>query len=471
MIISISGSSGVGKTTLSELFAMAAGKDESLILSGDDLHRWERTHPSWKTYTHLNPAANDLELGHNHLLDLKNGLPVNRNLYNHDTGKFEEQIKINPKKTIIYEGLHSLYLEKTAKLADIKIFVDTDNSLKTEWKLKRDTKKRGYTKEEVMNAISRRTVDEILHIKPQKDRADIIVKFTKNKNSSITLEYECKTGIGKQAIEKVKDLYDCLNKFIDTCKWLSLDPSLIQERGGNISLKMENKMLITSSGFKMSDVNINSGHCIVDLNKIKKKYYSEQDYIEILESSKVFGQERSSMETGLHFKMKQKAVVHTHPIHVNTILCSKEARQVIDNLFEDMKYDFIDYVTPGFNLANFFNSDNNIIFLKNHGLLVGDNSLDAALEITESINNRCKKWIDTNTESFIETKKLEFVLPLFPDAAIFPEKMESINSYIFNLINKTCLTPDFLKNEHIEDLKKSESEKYRLSLTMIKGEQ
>ena len=62
-IIGITGPSGVGKTTLSKLITYLYNIKDTLILSGDDLHKWERNDPNWNTYTHFNPDANNLNIG------------------------------------------------------------------------------------------------------------------------------------------------------------------------------------------------------------------------------------------------------------------------------------------------------------------------------------------------------------------------------------------------------------------------
>ena len=121
-VIGISGPSGVGKTTISYLLSYLFNSDDVLILSGDDLHKWERNDPNWNTYTHFNPDANNLNIGLEHLLNLKNGNSILRKKYNHDTGLFDNEIEIKSKPIIIYEGLHSLYDKNICDLLDLKIF-------------------------------------------------------------------------------------------------------------------------------------------------------------------------------------------------------------------------------------------------------------------------------------------------------------------------------------------------------------
>ena len=130
-VILISGSSGVGKTTLTRIIQAVLGEQNTVTVSGDDMHRWERSDPNWKVLTHLDPNANDLELNHSHIKSLSEGVSISRRHYNHDTGVFDAPAITEPKKNILYEGLHALYHEPTTRLATLKIFVDTDETLKT----------------------------------------------------------------------------------------------------------------------------------------------------------------------------------------------------------------------------------------------------------------------------------------------------------------------------------------------------
>ena len=168
LIVSIAGSSGVGKTTLSNLFLIALADRSVANLSGDNYHKWDRFDERWRRYTHLNPEANNLSEALQHLIKLKDGVDVKVPFYNHDTGLFEEGTQVKPADFIVYEGLHSLY-GNASKVADIKIFVDTDEDLKIEWKLNRDTQDRGYTREQVLGAIRRRKIDDEKYIHLKKD--------------------------------------------------------------------------------------------------------------------------------------------------------------------------------------------------------------------------------------------------------------------------------------------------------------
>jgi uridine kinase len=158
-IISIAGDSASGKSTIANFIRIYYGYDNTTLISGDDLHKWERGDVMWNAITHLNPLANNLQLGDLQLISLKEGAKVLRKVYNHSTGKFDQEIWVSPKKYIINEGLHSFYTKQSEELSDLKIYIDTDENLMTDFKIERDTLERGYTKEDVIETITNRKKD------------------------------------------------------------------------------------------------------------------------------------------------------------------------------------------------------------------------------------------------------------------------------------------------------------------------
>jgi uridine kinase len=173
-IFGICGDSGSGKTTLSNLLKVFFSN--SFTLEGDRYHKWERGDLNWKSYTHLNPEANYIAKMSEDIFNLKIGNSIYQVDYDHKTGKFTESELINPTENTIVCGLHSLYC-KDDTLYDLKIFMDTDEALKTKWKVDRDVHERGYTMEKVLNQISARRDDYEKYIHSQRDKSDIIINF------------------------------------------------------------------------------------------------------------------------------------------------------------------------------------------------------------------------------------------------------------------------------------------------------
>lgn len=456
-LICISGASGVGKTTISRLLAIVMESDDTLVLCGDDLHKWDRKDKNWEIYTHLNPQANDLETGFRHIVDLMENKKIFRKTYNHETGLFNEEKEIEPKKNIIYEGLHALYDTRIRNLCNLKIFVDTEENLKKEWKISRDVKKRGYSIEKVLETIKLRENDEKLFIYEQKQYADVIITFKKI-DDSIEMECVLINETKKQIVDLLKEIYEIHKNFLFISKNEKIN-NLIQNSGGNISYKHNNKIIISSSGISMKDLEYFNGYCVCDIKKIKKNIKTDYEYFNNIFKSKIFeSKERPSMETLLHIKMKKKFSLHTHPIFLNSILCSKQGKKILSKIFKNLKYQYVAYKTPGIDLGNFINPREDIIFLQNHGLIVTDNLAFNCLKISADIEEKCKDFFKNSTIKHTTNQ------PLFPDYVVFQEKYQKINDIIYSNILSKGLDPSFLSNTDIKKLFSLETEKYRISL-------
>ncbi len=175
--IGISGDSGSGKSTLLSMIETVFGKKQLLFIEGDGDHKWERGDKMWKQFTHLNPKSNYLYRQAQNLATLRAGQSIVRVDYDHDSGQFTDGIKIRPKPYIVLCGLHSLYLPQVRNNLDLKIYMDVDETLRRYWKIERDTSKRGYSKEKILEQIEARIPDAEKYIYPQKKFADIVISY------------------------------------------------------------------------------------------------------------------------------------------------------------------------------------------------------------------------------------------------------------------------------------------------------
>jgi uridine kinase len=114
----------------------------------------------------------------NDIFNLKIGKAIYQVDYDHKTGLFTSPECIESQDNIIVCGLHCIY--NTNQIYNLKIFMDTEKNLKNYWKIKRDTKERGYTLNKVLENIKKRTDDFNKFILPQKELSDIIIKFYTN---------------------------------------------------------------------------------------------------------------------------------------------------------------------------------------------------------------------------------------------------------------------------------------------------
>ena len=121
------------------------------------------------------------------IFNLKLGNTIHQVDYDHKTGTFTESQVIEPSENTIVCGLHSLY-GADDHLYDLKIFIDTDEKLKTQWKIERDVHERGHTLESVQKQINKRKGDYEKYIYPQRNISDLVVRFFLDKDNNTQLQ-------------------------------------------------------------------------------------------------------------------------------------------------------------------------------------------------------------------------------------------------------------------------------------------
>jgi uridine kinase len=175
-IIAIAGDSGSGKTTLLNELTTLFSNNNYLQLETDRYHKWERGNSNYLEFSHLNPKANNLDKMNMDVFNLKIGHEIYAVDYDHSTGKFTHEEKIESKNNILLCGLHTLY-NNMNNIINLKIFMDTDRELIKKWKINRDVIERGYNLDKVLKQIEFREKDYDEYIKNQKENADIIIKY------------------------------------------------------------------------------------------------------------------------------------------------------------------------------------------------------------------------------------------------------------------------------------------------------
>ena len=175
-LVGIGGNSGSGKTKLSNALANVFGENHSLIINGDDLHKWERGDKNWDQFTHLDPRANELHSDISFLRKLQRGENIFRRKYNHSNGKFDAPKKITSSNLVFYEGLHPFFIKTQREVFDLKIFLNPPKSLNDYWKINRDTNERGKNESDVIKQIQSREVDSDAYILSQEKFANIIIE-------------------------------------------------------------------------------------------------------------------------------------------------------------------------------------------------------------------------------------------------------------------------------------------------------
>ncbi len=197
-IISITGSSGAGTTSVKRIFELIFRREQvsAAFIEGDAFHRYDREAMKRKiaeeettgnrNFSHFNPEANELELLESIFAEFGRSGTGRTRTYVHDDeeaallgvpqGRFSDWREFAPSDLLFYEGLHGCAVTDKVDLArhaDLKIGVVPVINLEWIQKIHRDKATRGYSTEAVMDTILRRMPDYVRHITPQFSRTDI----------------------------------------------------------------------------------------------------------------------------------------------------------------------------------------------------------------------------------------------------------------------------------------------------------
>lgn len=173
------------------------------------------------------------------------------------------------------------------------------------------------------------------------------------------------------------------------CSQIGKNPLLVQGAGGNVSWKDAGTLWIKASGTWLENAQQDI-FVPVDLLEIQRQFLSKQLDAKpnIVGDTKL----RPSIETMLHALMKHRVVVHIHAIDILAYLVRENAKSLIfEKMHGDKKWVFVDYAKPGKELSDKTatalnnNPSADTVFMKNHGVLVGGNTMPAVNARLQSI--------------------------------------------------------------------------------------
>jgi phosphoribulokinase len=177
IMLCLVGDSGAGKSTLSTGCVAILGADRVTDICLDDYHTLDREGRSARQITALHPDCNHLNLIAQHMRLLRHGETVFKPTYDHSNGRFGAPEFVSPTSIMLVHGLHGLYTAELRRQWDVSLFLDPDPTLRVDWKIKRDTSRRGYTREAVLEQLEHRRHDSETHVMPQREKADIVISF------------------------------------------------------------------------------------------------------------------------------------------------------------------------------------------------------------------------------------------------------------------------------------------------------
>lgn len=152
-IIGIAGGSGSGKTFFLNCFLHHFKQDEVTLVSQDDYYipAGEMTQEENKLYNFDLPSTIDSEQFLRDIKQLMSGEVVYKKEYNFNNPLAVVKIlEIKSAPIIIVEGLFILHFKEIAALLDHTIFVDADEQVSLDRRIKRDGLERGYPEDDVL---------------------------------------------------------------------------------------------------------------------------------------------------------------------------------------------------------------------------------------------------------------------------------------------------------------------------------
>lgn len=179
LIIAIAGGTGSGKTTVAKAIIRELKDERITIIHEDSYYRDQSELPFEEriktNYDH--PEAIDKQLLINHIQELLAGRAIEKPVYDFKIHTRSPQTeRIEPGDGLIIEGIFALEDLELRKLADIKIYVETDADIRFIRRLHRDIHERNRSVESVIDQY--KNVVRPMHmqfVEPTKRFADIII--------------------------------------------------------------------------------------------------------------------------------------------------------------------------------------------------------------------------------------------------------------------------------------------------------
>ena len=189
VLILVAGGSASGKTTVVNEIQAKLNSIEMTVLRHDDYYKdqHEMALEERKKVNYDHPSALDNELLIRQLKELLNGNEIDCPTYDFCMHTRSDQTRrIKPTKVILLEGILVLQDPRIRELADIKIFVESDDDIRFIRRLVRDINERGRSLKNVINQYLT-TVKPMYYefVKPSKRFADIIIPNDKTHDVAV----------------------------------------------------------------------------------------------------------------------------------------------------------------------------------------------------------------------------------------------------------------------------------------------
>jgi uridine kinase len=178
-VIGVAGGTGSGKSTVADRVIAVAGHQKVAVLALDSYY-CDNPHLPLEERAKVNydhPEAFDWRLYNQHLVDLRNGVPIAQPVYDFAQHcRSSETVTVRPAPIVVVEGILVLYEPAVRDLMDLKVFVDADADVRFIRRLERDIRDRGRTPDSVISQyLGTVRPSHLQFIEPSKRYADVII--------------------------------------------------------------------------------------------------------------------------------------------------------------------------------------------------------------------------------------------------------------------------------------------------------
>jgi uridine kinase len=204
-IIGIAGGSGSGKTFFLKCFLKHFSDSEVSLVSQDDYYFPVPPDMTAEENKHFNFDLPDT-IDHQHfeedIQSLLEGRSITKKEYTfNNPSAIPKMLEIKSAPIIIVEGLFILHFKDISEELDLKIFIDADDDIALQRRIKRDLLERGYSHDDVMYKWVNHVVPAYKEfLLPYKNECDQVIV----NNSHVAEDIICVTEeISKQLRKKV----------------------------------------------------------------------------------------------------------------------------------------------------------------------------------------------------------------------------------------------------------------------------
>lgn len=152
-VMGIAGSSGSGKTFFLKSFLDHFSPDQVTLISQDDYYipANTKTQEENRLYNFDVPTSIDREAFFKDIKDLFEGKTIYKEEYTFNNPNITpKMLEIKPAPILIVEGLFIFHYEEINDLLNYRIFLDADEDIALQRRLRRDLVERGYDHDDVM---------------------------------------------------------------------------------------------------------------------------------------------------------------------------------------------------------------------------------------------------------------------------------------------------------------------------------